>query len=842
MTETTTPAKHIQEPIALADSYRLDATRQLDPDSRTQLGQFLTPAPVAQFMAALFSDPLPPAMYLLDAGAGIGSLTSAVIDEIGKRQQQPATIQTTLYEIDPVLVEYLYTTVRHCQEACQALGIAFESEVVVKDFINDAASILAYSLFQYDSTRQQYTHAILNPPYKKIKSRSKHRQLLRQAGIETSNLYTGFLALAIKLLTPDGELVAIVPRSFCNGPYFKPFRELLLGEMSLRQIHIFESRVEAFKEDDVLQENIILHAVKVKDDRPVLITASSGTDFDDLTCFEREQSQIVSPNDENLFIHIATNELEQHVLDRMAVFSHSLADLGVSVSTGPVVDFRVKQYLCPEPVAGAVPLIYPHHMTDGFVCWPGENGRKPQAIIPHAETTKWLLPNGIYTIVRRFSSKEERKRIVAAIYQPDDPAAAPLVGFENHLNVFHIDKKPLEAQLAQGLAVYLNASLVDAYFRQFNGHTQVNATDLKALPYPDLATLLRLGSEVVINQLFPTQERIDQLLEEVIQSMADIPSPDPVQAEQKIAEATEILAALGLPKAQQNDRSALTLLALLNLQPDKSWQDVEAPLLGITPIMDFCRANYGRSYAPNTRETFRRQTMHQFMEAGLAIPNPDNPNRPINSPKWCYQIELSALALFQSFGTSDWETNLAEYIFKVGTLREKYARVREMNLVPIRLNDGQEVMLSAGKHSELIKAIVESFAPRFTPGGELLYLGDTGAKFAHFEEAALQKLGVKIDTHGKMPDVVIHFKTKDWLVLVEAVTSHGPIDSKRRSELEQLFAGAKPGLVYVTAFPTKSVMKEYLAAISWETEVWVSASPSHLIHFDGERFLGPYDS
>lgn len=840
MFETVTPSRQLKQPIALVDRHHLDAVRQLDQAERAKLGQFMTPMPVAKFMASLFSKLDWQTIHLLDAGAGVGSLTTAVIETICSQVNHPDKVQATLYEIEPRLITYLHKTMQKCQIACQTIGIDFESEIVAKDFIHDASGILAYTLFQYDSNRQNYTHAILNPPYKKIKSQSKHRALLREVGIETSNLYTGFLGLAIKLLAPEGELVAIIPRSFCNGPYFKPFRQLLLSEMSLRQIHIFESRVNAFQEDDVLQENIILHAVKKQDSQsPILITASSGIDFDDMTCFERKQAQVVIPGDDNKFIHIVTNELQQNVLERMALFSHTLADLGLSVSTGPVVDFRVKQHLHDTPDSGDVPLIYPHHIKNGFVCWPGTNGRKPTAITPNAQTNKWLLPNGIYTIVRRLSSKEEQKRLITAVYKPDN-TTFPVVGFENHLNVFHANKKPLSAPLAQGLAVYLSASLVDAYFRQFNGHTQVNVADLLALPYPSLPDLIQLGERVTINQSFPTQAEIDHLLEEIIQRMATISTPDPIQAQRKIEEAAEILIALGMPKAQQNDRSALTLLALLNLQPDKKWHMVESPLMGITPIMDFCREHYGRFYAPNTRETFRRQTMHQFMEAGLAIPNPDNPARPINSPKWCYQIEPHALALIKTFGTSHWEQSLADYLAQVGTLKEQYARIRELKMVPIRLRDETEIMLSAGKHSELLKAIIEEFAPRFTPNSDLLYVGDTGAKFAYFDEPALQKLGVVLDAHGKMPDVVIHFQEKDWLVLVEAVTSHGPIDSKRRGELEELFATAKPGLVFVTAFPTKTRMKEYLSTISWETEVWVADTPSHLIHFDGKRFLGPY--
>ena len=291
-------------------------------------------------------------------------------------------------------------------------GSTFEATVIREDFILDASRCISGDLLYPCSEIQGYTHAILNPPYKKIRSDSEHRQLLRTVGIEASNLYTGFLALAILLLRPKGELVAIIPRSFCNGPYFKPFRQLLLAHMSLRQIHVFTSRTDAFKDDEVLQENIILYAVKEKSDSSVLITSSSGADFHDLTRVERQHEQVVSKSDPNLFLHIATNNLAQNVVDRMALFTHTLDELDLAVSTGPVVDFRLKRHLRENPEAGAVPLIYPGHFRAHFVVWPNGGGKKPNAIMRNDDTEKWLFPKGTYTLVRRFSSKEERRRIV----------------------------------------------------------------------------------------------------------------------------------------------------------------------------------------------------------------------------------------------------------------------------------------------------------------------------------------------------------------------------------------------------------------------------------------------
>lgn len=311
-------------------------------------------------------------------------------------------------------------------------------------------------------------------------------------------------------------------------------------------------------------------------------------------------------------------------------------------------------------------------------------------------------------------------------------------------------------------------------------------------------------------------------------------------AEKKIAEALHILQALGFPRAQQNDRSALCLLALLNLTPGRKWSLAESPLIGITPIMDWIRTHYKKNYAPNSRETVRKQTMHQLVAAGAALCNPDKPERPTNSPKTVYQVEPNTHELLKSYGTRIWERSLKIDLAGRKTLSDRYAQERIQTKIPVLVAPGKEIALSPGDHSELIRAIVEEFGPRFVPGGVLIYAGDTGDKWGHFDEALLAKLGMTVDSHGKMPDVIFHFPEKNWLLLVESVTSHGPVDGKRHAELAKLFANATAGLVYVTAFPTRSLMARYVPEIAWETEVWVANAPSHLIHFNGVRFLGPY--
>lgn len=310
--------------------------------------------------------------------------------------------------------------------------------------------------------------------------------------------------------------------------------------------------------------------------------------------------------------------------------------------------------------------------------------------------------------------------------------------------------------------------------------------------------------------------------------------------QRKINEALTILEVLNLPRQQRNQRSALTLLALAEVGPTTAWSKASAPLRGIHEMMIYFGGQYGVTYAENTRETIRRQTIHQFVQLGLVLENPDKPTRPTNSPATRYQLEPNALTLLRTFGTHRWSTALASYLATADALRQLHAKERAMTVVPVHLPNGATVALSGGGQNRLIKQIIEEFCARFTPGGVVVYVGDAGQKFKMFDQDYLKALGVEIETHGKMPDVIVHFVDKNWLVLIEAVTSHGPVNIKRHNELRKLFAGSQAGVVYVTAFESRVAMMKYLPEIAWETEVWVAESPSHLIHFNGERFLGPY--
>ncbi len=477
-------------------------------DHRSLLGQFFTPAPTAAFLASLF-EPLPEEVRLLDAGAGEGALSLAAVREISCSHPQVRALSLVAYEVDPAALPLLHGTLAGCGELCQKAGIKFSFQVISRDFIEDSKDILSGGFFAEDVP--SFHAAIVNPPYRKIASDSHERRDLSALGIETSNLYTGFLALITKRLAPRGQLVAITPRSFCNGPYFQPFRRQFLDDMAVRRLHVFDSRSETFKGSQVLQETIIFHALRGLPQGPTVhVSSSPGVDASAMTEAHISFAEIVHPGDCQRFIHIPSGEQHLAAKRRASALPAMLDQLGLMVSTGRVVDFRLRDSLRPDPQVDAAPLVYSSHFNGGSVHWPWLGGKKPNAILVNDQTRPWLVPAGRYVLTKRFTSKEEKRRLVASVF---DPSQVPgdLVGFENHLNYFHACGAGLDRELAAGLFAYLNSTLVDDYSRSFSGHTQVNATDLRKLHYPSRQTLEAIGKG--LERLDLGQTEIDAILE-----------------------------------------------------------------------------------------------------------------------------------------------------------------------------------------------------------------------------------------------------------------------------------------------------------------------------------------
>lgn len=462
--------------LELADNVRREVAPRTAQKYKAEFGQFMTPSSVARFMASLFPPSTLQTGRLLDAGAGVGALSCAFLDRWKAGGFAFEKVEATAYEIDDTLRAHL------------AQHLAGYSRVKANIIAGDYIELAATEGLQ----DRGYTHAILNPPYKKINSQSAHRLALRSVGIETVNLYSAFVALAVAMAAPGGQIVAIIPRSFCNGPYYRPFRDFILERAAIRHMHLFDSRSKAFKDDEVLQENIIIRLERGGQKGPVTITTSTDDSFTDIATNEHPFERIVFPDDSERFIHVPTTT-EKSTIELSPAVRYTLADLGIKVSTGPVVDFRLKEHLRDMPEAGTVPLIYPGHLSMTGTVWPVPGLKKPNAILRNDATDKWLYPNGFYCVVRRFSSKEEKRRVVASVVDPAAFGGHTVLGFENHMNLFHENKRGLPELLARGLAVFLNTTAVDECFRRFNGHTQVNATDLKLMKYPSRDALIQLG-------------------------------------------------------------------------------------------------------------------------------------------------------------------------------------------------------------------------------------------------------------------------------------------------------------------------------------------------------------
>jgi adenine-specific DNA-methyltransferase len=463
---------------------RLDRGQQLTNEARSQLGQFFTPAPAADLIVSLVRLPEKGSIGTLDPGAGTGSLTAALVARVA-REAPDVKLHLTTFEIDSQINADLAATLQDCADV---------HPVTIDQRMDD---FLAWGAEQLQSSADpQFDLAILNPPYRKIRVDSPERATLDRVDIQTTNLYTAFVMLALRLLKPGGQLIAITPRSFANGTYFRKFRRELLNRAALCNLHVFEKRNIVFADSEVLQENVIFRMVVGDAPSTVRISTSRGY-TDDPVAHEVPYTQVVNPSDSESFIHITPDVAGLELADRMAKLSASLSDLGLTVSTGRVVDFRTRENLRAEFDAATVPLLYPGHLSGARISWPMPARRKPNALAHNSGTEPLLLPSGAYVLVRRFSAKEEARRVCAALLLPED-VPGQYIAIENHLNVFHVDNAGLDPVLAAGLTAFLNSSPVDQFVRLFSGHTQINAGDLRSLRYPSLDQLRQIG--IMANQ------------------------------------------------------------------------------------------------------------------------------------------------------------------------------------------------------------------------------------------------------------------------------------------------------------------------------------------------------
>lgn len=493
----------VDEFLARVEQRRSATSASLDPKARAAWGQFFTPRASASLVASMAPLPTTGDWRLIDPGAGVGSLTAALVARWLVETDLP-TMSVLAYEIDPLLVEPLETTLAEARALAATAGRKLHTTVHNENFVLNPPTTGVGNIL------------LMNPPYKKLSVDSDERAALvcDERPVRVTNMYAAFLVRAVRALAPGDGLVAITPRSFANGPYFKDLRSELLERASFRRIHAFEARDRVFSDADVLQENLIFSMQLGAAPTDIAITTSRDA-IDDISVATRDHDQVVHPDDPQRFIRLPLDEDALSTAGRMAAMPCALSELGCNVSTGRVVDFRAKEQLRMTPDNDTVPLIYPQNIRAGVIEWPVIT-RKPQALRLSTATTNLLLPNEHYVVVKRFSSKEEPRRVVAAIANPEAFAGAEAVAYENHLNLFHTANRGLVPELAAGLAAYLNSRFVDDYIRQFNGHTQINATDLRELRYPTIAQLCTLG--LAADELDdPTDpDELDDLLDSVV--------------------------------------------------------------------------------------------------------------------------------------------------------------------------------------------------------------------------------------------------------------------------------------------------------------------------------------
>jgi adenine-specific DNA-methyltransferase len=800
----------------LAEAYATEVGKGLRSHDRKSKGQFFTPGAVARLMSELCRLNRR-SIRVLDPGSGLGILVCALCDRL-LREQKKVNLSVDLYEPEGNFRAPLTNVMEECSKRLANRDIGFSYRIIQDDFI-----LSNRLLFEENrSPEVSYDLAISNPPYFKVRRDSVYSRVLQDYVFGQPNIYFMFMIVAANLIRSGGQLVFITPRSYCSGAYFERFRQSFFEEIYPEHIHIFDSRRDNF--EDVLQENIILSGSRsfARSNKITISVSNSGSDKPS-SVLEVDRQLILDNIYGEMIVRIPTSPTDVAILRMFDKWSNSLAVMNMEISTGPVVTFRHKKEIMPYNPNTCYPLLFMHHLRDGMVRFP--SGYKDYGINRQTKRKSILIPSSNYVILKRFTSKEQIKRLQVATYFNDE-SPADSIGLENHLNYIYSNDGSLSREEVVGLAAFLDSDFVDRYFRIVNGNTQVNASDIRSLPFPEHEFLRSLGAGLLNGSL----SRID-----VAKMIGGY-----LQMSNKIDEAIDVLTSLGLPRRQQNERSALVLLALLNVGKEETWdQATEGRLLRIHDMIKWMEASYGKKYQENTRESIRRQTLHQFEQAALVVKNPDDPTRPTNSGNTCYGVTPEALELLRLYGSERWIKALEAYLEKHPSLQDKYARRRKVNRIRVTMRNGEEIELSPGVHNELQRNIINEFAEIFLDDAQVLYVGDTARKNLYIDEDLFNELGIPIPSHDKLPDVLMYDPENKWLILVEAVTSHGPVSSKRLEELERLFSDCIAERIYVSAFPDWATFKKYVDDIAWDTDVWIAEVPDHMLHFNGAQFLQP---
>jgi len=490
-----------------------------DAKIRKLKGQFFTPKQIATFMASLF-DIHHNTIRLLDPGAGIGILTAGFCERL-LNNNKIVSLTIDAFENDKKLLPLLKMVLESCKEDLEEKGHNVFYNIYGQDFIlHNERYIREPDLFWTIEERVLSDFVISNPPYYKLNKGSPQSTVMMDLISGQPNIYALFMALSASMVKPEGEMVFITPRSFCSGLYYKKFREWFLSNITIANIHIFESRKEIFDKDEVLQENIIIKAKKsekVTKRKKLIISISKNKTFDKLKQIEVQPTDVIYPKNGEVFIRIPTSSLDVDILNIVDAWPNTLKDLNMEISTGPVIPFRAEEYLLPELTKNpqSTPLLWMHNMQDMRIVWPLKKNKKASAIHVCDKTLPLLLPVKNYVLVKRFSSKEQKRRLYAAVLLESE-FPHKTIGIENHINYIHRPNGDLSIYEAFGIAAIFNTTVVDNFFRAINGNTQVNATDIRSLPFPNIEDVRTIGKLVYESQSYRNGSDLDNIVAEIL--------------------------------------------------------------------------------------------------------------------------------------------------------------------------------------------------------------------------------------------------------------------------------------------------------------------------------------
>ena len=506
-------------PTSYADHIGSWCVAQRDDEQRKKMGLYLTPVIVAQFMATMMTC-RNNHLRILDPAAGCGILLCAAIERIVASTKPPEIVEIVAYELDSDLVEPLQMVLKYLKTWAAKQGIQLRITVRNEDFILAQASALS------GEATEKFDVVIANPPYFKIAKEDPRAVAARLVVHGQPNIYGLFMAVAAALTVDCGDAIFITPRSFASGPYFRRFRENFFSVVRPAHVHLFSSRRIAFSRDDVLQENIIIHAIrepnwsKRKGCEPCM-TISTSNGIDDIAHLSKRSvlvREVLNLSDVDTVLRLPETLEEEGLLRWVDSWEGSLQGYGLQISTGPVVPFRATKWLKEKNNSNTVPLLWMNHVQAMEVHWP--NGcRKAQYILKNDGSEGLLLANRNYVLLRRFSAKEERRRLTAAPFLAKS-VKAEFVGIENHLNYIHRPGGSLTEDEAWGLSALYSSALLDGYFRCINGNTQVSATELRAMPLPPLKTIVAIGKRV--QSISDPLQVIDDLVDKFVGSVSDM--------------------------------------------------------------------------------------------------------------------------------------------------------------------------------------------------------------------------------------------------------------------------------------------------------------------------------